>query len=144
MEHEAMKEGTSEETVPAGVDEAKRRPPSDRSRWIAAISYVVFLCFFSLWRAGNDPFIRYHARQGFLLFLAECVVVVLTIILNLTIGKLRFFGMVVIGLFQFVVGLGALTLSVLGFVKALFGEYWNLPFLGEYSDRVPVLQREKK
>ena len=130
--------------VLSGGEEVEPQPPSDRSRWIAAVGYVVFLCFFSLWRAGNDPFIRYHARQGFLLFLAECVVIVLTIILDMTIGKLRFFGMVLIGLFQLVVGLGALTLSVLGFVKALFGEYWHLPFLGDYSEKVPVLQREEK
>lgn len=138
-----MTEVKAEDAAPAAGGGTEPQSPSDRSRWIAAVSYVVFLCFFSLWRAGNDPFIRYHARQGFLLFLAECVVIVLTIILDMTIGKLRFFGMVVIGLFQLIVGLGALTLSVLGFVKALFGEYWHLPFLGEYSERVPVLQREE-
>lgn len=137
-----VKENAEERPAPAS---GKTSPPepSDRARWVASISYVLFLCFFSLWRAHNDPFIRYHARQGFLLFLAECVFIVVTIILDMTIGKLRFFGMVVIGLFQLIVGLGALTLSVLGFVKALFGEYWHLPFLGEYSERVPVLQREE-
>lgn len=139
-----MTEEKSEDAGRSEEEPEEGQHPSDRSRWIAAISYVVFLCFVSLWRAGHDPFIRYHARQGFLLFLAECVVIVITIILDLTIGKLRFFGMVVIGLFQLIVGLGALMLSVLGFVKALFGEYWHLPFLGEYSERVPILQREER
>ena len=138
-----MVEGKTEEAAPAAGEKTEPQSPSDRSRWIAAAGYVSFLCFFSLWRACNDPFIRYHARQGFLLFLAECVVIVVTIILDMTIGKLRFFGMVVIGLFELIVGLGALMLSVLGFVKSLFGEYWHLPFLGDYSDRVPVLPREE-
>ncbi len=136
-------EETKKDTVPEAGEETEPQSPSDRSRWIAAVGYVLFLCFFSLCRAGRDPFIRFHARQAFLLFLAECVVIVMTIILDMTIGKLRFFGMVVIGLFQLIVGLGALTVSVLGFVKALFGEYWHLPFLGEYSERVPVLRREE-
>ncbi len=80
---------------------------------------------------------KYHARQGFLLLLAECVVLVVTLILEMTIGKLRLIGMLVIGLFQLAAGLGALTLSVMGFVKALFGEYWHLPVLGDYREKVP-------
>ena len=113
--------------------------PSERSRWIAAMSYLAFLCFFSLWRSKDDPFIRYHARQGFLLLLGECVVLVATLILEVTIGKLRLVGMLVIVLFRLAAGLGALTLSVVGFVKALFGEYWHLPLLGDYRERVPGL-----
>lgn len=111
--------------------------PSERSRWTASISYLSFLCFISLWKSKDDPFIKYHARQGFMLLFSECVVLVLLVILDLTIGKLRFIGLLIIGLLQLVAGLGALTLSVLGFVKALFGEYWHLPFLGEYREKIP-------
>lgn len=117
--------------------------PHDRSRWIAALGYIMFLCFFSMWRAGKDPYIKFHSKQGFLLFMAECVAIVTIIVLELTIGKLRFLGLVTIGLIQLTTGLGALTLSVVGFVKALFGEYWHLPFLGEYRDRVPELRNDE-
>jgi uncharacterized membrane protein len=118
--------------------------PSERSRWIAAVSYLAFLCFFSLWRSKDDPFIKYHARQGFLLLLGECVVIVATLILEVTIGKLRLVGLLVIGLFWLAAGLTALTLSVVGFVKALFGEYWHLPLLGDYREKVPGLHAEEK
>ena len=118
------------------------RPPSDRSRWIAAVSYLTFFCFFSLWQSRRDPFIKYHARQGFLLLLGECIILVTTVILDLTIGRLRFIGVLIVGLIQLVAGLGALTLSVLGFVKALFGEYWHLPFLGDYREKIPGLHEE--
>lgn len=129
-----------EESVRNTGIEEEAAVPSDRSRWIAALGYLTFLCFFSMWKAGKDPFIRFHARQGFLLLIAECVVFIMTIILELTIGKLRFIGLIIVGLLQLITGLGALTLSVMGFVKALFGEYWHLPLLGEYRDRVPDLQ----
>ena len=59
------------------------------------------------------------------------------LVLEITVGKLRLIGILIIGLLQLVAGLGALTVSVLGFVKALFGEYWHLPFLGEYRERIP-------
>jgi fumarate reductase subunit D len=117
--------------------------PTDRSRWVAAVSYVTFLCFFSLWKSKEDPFIKYHARQGFLLLFAECIILVLTAILDLTIGRLRLIGVLLIGLIQLVAGLGALTLSVLGFVKALFGEYWHLPILGDYREKIPGLHSER-
>ncbi len=136
-----MREGdavTTDEAAKNGEDR-EERTPSDRSRWIAALSYLVFLCFFSLWRSKEDDYIRYHARQGFLLLLAECVSIVAIVILELTLGRVRFIGFVVVLILQLVTGLGALTLSVVGFVKALFGEYWHLPFLGEYGDKVPGL-----
>lgn len=115
------------------------KAPSDRSRWIAALSYLAFLCFFSLLKSKHDDYIRYHARQGFLLLLAECVAAATILVLELTIGRVRFIGFVIVLVLQLVTGLGALTLSVVGFVKALFGEYFHLPLIGEYSERVPGL-----
>jgi uncharacterized membrane protein len=117
--------------------------PSDRSRWIAAVSYIAFICFFALWKSKHDDYVRYHARQGFLLLLAECVALVTIIVLELTIGRVRFIGFVVVLILQLVTGLGALTLSVVGFVKALFGEYWHMPMIGEYADRVPGLHHHE-
>ena len=129
-----MDKGKNNDTVEIVVEQ-----PTDRSRWISTLSYLAFLCFFSLWKSKHDDYVRYHARQGFLLLLAECVAVVTIIVLELTIGRVRFIGFVIVLILQLVTGLGALTLSVLGFVKALFGEYWHMPLIGEYADRVPGL-----
>jgi uncharacterized membrane protein len=117
--------------------------PADRSRWTAAVSYLAFLCFFALWKSKNDDYVRYHARQGFLLLFVECVAIVTIIVLELTIGRVRFIGFMVVLILQLFTGLGALTLSVVGFVKALFGEYWHMPLIGEYADRVPGLHHHE-
>ena len=117
--------------------------PSDRSRWVASVSYMAFICFFSLWKSKHDDYVRYHARQGFLLLLAECVAILTIVVLEMTIGRVRFIGFIVVLILQLVTGLGALTLSVLGFVKALFGEYWHMPIIGEYADRVPGLHHHE-
>jgi uncharacterized membrane protein len=113
--------------------------PSERARWMAAMSYIAFVSLIALRQSGKDAFIRYHASQSFLLFIAECAALVITIVLYLTVGKIKIIGFVVIGIFELVVGIAALTLSAVGFVKALFGEYWSIPFLGDYRDRVPGL-----
>ncbi len=135
-----MSEDGLKKTVPSSAADSE---PTERSRWVAAVSYIMFFCFLSLWQSRNDPFVKYHARQGFLLLLGECIILVMTIILDLTIGRLRFIGVVIVGLIQLVAGLGALTLSVLGFVKALFGEYWHLPFLGDYRERIPGFHKSE-
>lgn len=128
-----------EESPQESVETMETTPPSDRSRWLAAIAYIPFVCLFSLAREGEDPFVRYHARQGVLLLVAEVVLVILAIILEATIGRLRLFGLIVVGLVHLATALGALVLAVMGFVKALFGEYWHLPILGEHAHRVPGL-----
>lgn len=124
------------------LEEASSRP-SERTRWIAAVGYLAFMCFFSLHRSGRDAFIRYHARQGFLLFAAECVCLAFAVVLGLTVARIRLFGIVAVGLFELVTGLAALALSVAGFFKALFGEYWSIPFLGDYRERVPGFHWEE-
>lgn len=126
-----------------GHDAGESPIPSDQSRWMAAMSYVTFFCFWSLWKAGEDRFVNYHARQGVLLLLAECIILVMTVILDSTIGRLKFVGVLLVGVIQLAAGLGALTLSVVGFVKALFGEYWHLPYLGDYREKVPGLHRSE-
>ena len=45
---------------------------ADHERWYAAIGYMFILCFISLWKGKESDFARFHARQAFLLFIAEC------------------------------------------------------------------------
>jgi len=117
--------------------------PSNRSRWIAAAGYICFVCFFSLWKAKKDVFIRSHASQGVLLFVAECAALVMAAILGATFGRIKIVGLIVVGLFELIAGIAALVLSIVGMVKALFGEDWRMPFLGEYRDKVPGLHRQE-
>jgi uncharacterized membrane protein len=113
--------------------------PTEPERWIAAVGYLFFLCFFALWRSKDSQFVRFHARQAFLLFLSEVVAFVLLVIIDKTVGRLPFLGLLIVVLLQIAVYLMALILSVMGFVKALFGERWEMPFFGAYSDKVPML-----
>lgn len=113
--------------------------PSDRARWLAAVGYISFVSLFSLWQAKGDRFVRSHASQGVLLFLAEILASVVGFVLDGTVGKIKIAGLVIVGLFGFVTAIAAVALSAIGFVKALFGEYWSMPFLGDWRDRVPGL-----
>jgi uncharacterized membrane protein len=125
--------------MPTAKDSPETAVLADHERWYAAIAYVFFLCFVSLWKGKESDFIRFHSRQGFLLFLAECVSFGAVIIVDQTVGRLPFLGLFVVIVLQIVVYLSALFLSVIGFVKALFGERWIMPVLGNYIERVPLI-----
>ena len=112
---------------------------ADYERWWAAVGYLSFLCVFSLWKGRESDFVRFHGRQAFLLFLAECVSFLVIVIVDQTVGRLPFLGLVIVILLQIVFYLSALFLSVTGFVKALFGERWIMPFFGTYSEKVPLI-----
>ena len=112
---------------------------AEHERWYAAIGYLSFRCLFSLWKGKESDFIRFHARQAFLLFVGECVCFLGIVIIDQTIGRLPFLGLLIVILLQVAVYFTALFLSVMGFVKALFGERWVMPFIGAYSNKVPLI-----
>ncbi len=113
--------------------------PGDAERWYAAVGYLAFLCFAALWKGRESAYVRFHARQAFLLFLSEVVAFLLLAIVDRTLGRLPFLGLLIVVLAQVVVYLAALFLTVMGFVKALFGERWEMPFFGPYREKVPML-----
>ncbi len=112
---------------------------ADHERWYAAIGYLFFLCFFSLWKGKDSDFVRFHSRQAFALFLAECVAFLLLIIIDHTLGRLPFLGLLIVILVQLAVYITALFLSVVGFVKALFGERWEMPFFHPHAEKIPLI-----
>jgi len=127
-------------------DQASRPPeraeePSDISRWLAALAYAFVAAPFVVYEARRRPpdeYLRFHARQGFVLFFVEFVILVASMILEAAIGKLGFLGSVLMATWKLCWGLGAVGVSVMGFMYALSGERWNLPVLGKYSHRVPL------
>lgn len=112
---------------------------ADHERWYAAVAYLFFACFLSLRKGRESDFVRFHARQGVLLFFAECAALAAILVVDRTIGRVPFLGLLVVIVLQVAVYLSALLLSVMGFVKALFGERWVMPVLGSYAERVPLI-----
>ncbi|MFO7609187.1 MAG: hypothetical protein R6X35_08310 [Candidatus Krumholzibacteriia bacterium] len=109
-----------------------------RERWLSAICYVPFLVFVAMSAGGRTPFVARHCRQGFALLLAEAVGLAFIWIIDGTLGRVPLIGFLIVILLRLVFFLSVLVISVLGFVKAMFGEEWRIPYLDELADRVPV------
>jgi uncharacterized membrane protein len=84
---------------------------------LAALAYAFVVSIFVLYEARRRPpdeYLRFHARQGFVLFF------VLMVTWNLVLGLL------------------AIGISAMGFMYALSGELWRMPVLGKFANRVPL------
>ena len=115
--------------------------PSETSRWLSALAYAFVAAAFVVYEARRRPpdeYLRFHARQGFVLFFAEFAMLVVSMILNATIGKIDVVGFVIMVTWNLCWGLGAVGISVMGFMYALSGERWTLPILGKHAHRVPL------
>lgn len=86
---------------------------------MAVIAYLIFFIPL-LTDAKNDPFVKFHVKQGLVLFLGYVIEMVLV----------RF---PVIGWFAPLLGLGLFVLLIIGIVNAVNGEEKPLPLIGELA-----------
>lgn len=102
-----------------GISVLKTGDLSDH-KVIAAFSYVWILFLIPLLAKRDDKFCQFHAKQGLVLFLVE-------------IAGMFVFWIPIIGWLLF---LAVLVMAVIGILKALTGEYWEMPILGKYAREI--------
>ncbi|MDD3284337.1 MAG: hypothetical protein PHZ07_01960 [Patescibacteria group bacterium] len=88
---------------------------------IAAMSYLWILCFIPF-IISKDEFVRFHAKQGFVLFVIEVLLVF--------VGWIPIIGQILIVLI--------IITAVLGFRSAIEGKKWEIPFVYELSKKINI------
>ena len=92
----------------------------------AAIGYLNVLCFVPLLLKRDNKFAQFHGKQALVLFILEVAASILRVVPVL--GELVFtVAFVVFGI-----------LSLIGIVKVLMGEYWEMPVIYEISNRISL------
>lgn len=109
------------------VDENKvapKDPEIQDAQFFAAIGYLSFLCFVPLALKRENKFALFHGKQALVLFILELAAAILKVVPAL--GDLVFtLAFVVFGI-----------LSLIGIVKVLMGERWEIPVIHEIADRI--------
>jgi uncharacterized membrane protein len=100
-------------------------PSSTKNTTMAAIAYILFFVPL-LTDSKDDPFVKFHVKQGLLLLILSVVVT----IFNSIIGRIPFIGWLV----AMVLGFGVFVLWVIGIMNALNGKQEPLPVIGKYAD----------
>ncbi len=93
---------------------------------LAALSYVWVLFIIPLVMAKDDPFVKFHVKQGIVLFIAEVVIWVVWMIplLGWVIGWIG--------------NLVALILAIKGIMNVLQGKEEELPLVGKYAQNFRI------
>lgn len=106
---------------PAPQPEAPKHDGAQKNTGMAVVAYILFFIPL-LTDAKNDPFVKFHVKQGLLLFIGWIIVWVL--------------GMITWRLWSvlWILDLGLLVLLILGIINALNGKQEPLPIVGKFAD----------
>ena len=135
-------------TTQEPVSQASERASSD-AVLLAALGYVPLLFFLPLWVGTKEPFARFHGRQSLVMFAFVLVFNILVSICDLVLGRILggmfligFFFRVVAWLIHYpaggIVALAYVVLAVMGIVQAATGQYWRIPVVGVYAERLRI------
>lgn len=103
-----------------------RNPEIQDAKFFAAIGYLGVLCFVPLFLKKDNKFAQFHGKQALVLFILEAAAGIVGIVP--AIGDLvSRFAFVVFGI-----------LSLVGIIKVLMEEYWEMPVIYEISTSVTL------
>jgi uncharacterized membrane protein len=102
-----------------------------------ALAYFVFpaIVFLLVEPYNKNRFVRFHSFQCFGVYLAGAVVVAILRIVGFFLFLIPVVGQPLVWLISMVVALAFFTLLIVLLVKALQGEMFKLPFLGDFAER---------
>lgn len=106
--------------------ESSLDPEIQEGKFFAAVGYLSVLCFVPLLLKKGNRFAQFHGKQGLVLFILEVAASILKAVPAL--------GDVVFTLAFVVLGI----LSLVGIVKVLTGEYWEMPVIQEVATKISL------
>ncbi|MDD5626302.1 MAG: hypothetical protein PHG83_04010 [Patescibacteria group bacterium] len=104
------------------MEENNQKPTQQKNTGMAIIAYLIFFIPL-LTDAKNDPFVKYHVKQGLTLLIAGVIVGILSSFLPWSLYRIS----QLLNLFVFV-------LMIIGIMNASKGEEKPLPIIGKFAD----------
>lgn len=95
---------------------------SKKNIGMAVVAYIIFFLPL-LTDAKKDPFVKFHVKQGFVLFLGYIV--------SWIVGMVPVFGWLIASILNILL----LVLFVIGILNALGGKEKQLPLIGQFADK---------
>ena len=97
--------------------------PKQKNTGMAVVAYLIFFVPL-LTEAKDDPFVKFHVKQGLVLFLAWIALTIFSMVpvIGWVLGP--------------ILSLGLLILMVIGILNAVNGETKELPLIGQYASKI--------
>lgn len=116
------KETQNQEGVPTPNPQDNQK--KGKNTGMAIVAYILFFIPL-LTDAKNDPFVKYHIKQGLVLFISWVAVSVLS-----WIPPIMFI--------SWILHLALTVLFVIGILHAINGEEKPLPFIGQFASKISI------
>jgi len=91
---------------------------------IAAIGYIWILFLIPLLLKSKNEYCQFHAKQGLVLFGFSIIISIIGVIPILG-WLVAFLGWIIVVIF-----------TILGFLNALQGKKWQMPYLGKFAKKI--------
>jgi len=114
-------------------------PPAGESgnrQLMLILSYLWVLALIPYLTEQRDPEVKWHARHGLVLLVAELVVAFVLFFLGMILALIPGIGCIT-PLLVPLAWLGFFVLQVICIVKAIKGERVTIPYVSPYADRIP-------
>ncbi|MCP4229117.1 MAG: DUF4870 domain-containing protein [bacterium] len=108
----------------------------EEGKGLAAISYISILFLIPMISMRDNKFAMFHAKQSMVLVLSAMVSWLVLFLLGVLTSWLGI-GIILI-LLSYVILFAWLVLMIIGFVKAFSGEYWRIPKIADWADKVKI------
>jgi fumarate reductase subunit D len=92
----------------------------------SVLSYFGVLCLVSILIMRDNEYVRFHAKQGLVLFIVETLFSIVTI--------LPVLGFVVFGIVMIICAI----LSIIGMIQAYMGNKWEIPVIIDWAKKIRV------
>lgn len=107
-------------------------PASQNRGLMLVLSYLWVLALVPYLTERDDPEVKWHARHGLVLLIAEVILGVVIFILSLIPGL-----GCIMPILSLLIWLGIIVLHVVCLVKALNGERFLIPYVSDYANQIP-------
>lgn len=95
-------------------------------KFFALVGYISILCLVPLVLKKDNRFALFHGKQSLVIFILEVAAAILK--------SVPAIGEVVFSLAFVVLGI----LSLIGIVKVLMNEYWEIPYIHEIAQKISI------
>jgi len=109
--------------------------PENIAGALAYLTFIPAILFLSLMPYNKNRFVRFHSLQCLMLCGALIVIAAILRLAGVVLNFLPTLGPLLIVLFSGMTVFAAVVLWLVLIVKALQGESWKLPLLGDFAER---------
>ncbi len=120
----------------------QKENPGSQVNIMAIQSYLGPLCLVPLLTGEKDEFVKFHVRQGMVLFIAEVAIwlIFYFVLSATTVGWSTWGFYSMLSMLQSLLYLGIGILSVVGIVNVVNGQQKELPVVGKFAEKITFVK----